>query len=51
VFGIDEEPGMEMENQMGNNNKGKSDIAIQLNGPADQLPDWDLVFLFPTTVP
>ena len=37
VFFIDEEPGMEMKNQIGTNNKGRSDIAIQLNGPAIRL--------------
>jgi hypothetical protein len=37
VFFIDEEPGMDMKNQRGNNNKGQSDIAIQLNGPAIRL--------------
>jgi hypothetical protein len=37
VFGIDKELGIEMKNQMRNIKKGKSDIAIQLNGPAARL--------------
>jgi hypothetical protein len=37
VFFIDEELGIEMKNQMRNIKKGKSDIAIQLNGPAARL--------------
>ncbi len=36
-LGVDEDPPIEMKNQVNNIKKGKSDIAIQLNVPAARL--------------